>query len=472
MSIVTIQFELNDHDPLYMQIFHHIKELILSNSIPVGSKLPSIRSVASTLNVNNITVINAYKQLELCGYIKSKQGSGFYVVKESNNQSPSIMITQRKKNDQMIDLASASPNPAIFPTETFKQYLVEVINRDKGFAFSYQEINGFMSLREVLVTFLHKTYGIKTNVNQIQIVSGAQQGIDIIAKGCLNSGDTVITENPTYFGALEVFKSRGCHIVPVNLNSEGLNLIELEKKIKICKPKLVYIMPKYQNPTTICYSKESLLSLLALAQKYNFYILEEDSMCELSYNQDPKEEPLCLKALDKNDKVIYLKSFSKLLMPGLRIGFTIMPSLLTPSFTKMKQTTDISSSGLIQRALELYFKNNKWDEHIHYMQEIYRGKYEYILQKLEALKEYGIEFKKPNGGLYFWIRLSENISAYELYEKCYKEGLLILPSSLFCNDFDPNKDRYIRLSFASASIDDIQKGIDILQECIVKISAK
>jgi 2-aminoadipate transaminase len=129
-------------------------------------------------------------------------------------------------------------------------------------------------------------------------------------------------------------------------------------------------------------------------------------------------------------------------------------------------------SSQIQRALELYFKNNKWDEHIHYMQEIYRGKYEYILQKLEALKEYGIEFKKPNGGLYFWIRLSENISAYELYEKCYKEGLLILPSSLFCNDFDPNKDRYIRLSFASASIDDIQKGIDILQECIVKISAK
>lgn len=468
MSIVTIHFELNSDDPLYFQIFHHIKELILSNNLPSGTKLPSIRSVAASLNVNNITVINAYKQLELCGYIKSKQGSGFYVLKETDSKSSSIIMTQRENNEQKIDLASASPNPEIFPTETFKQYLVEVINRDKGFAFSYQEINGFMPLREILVTFLYKTYGITTNANQIQIVSGAQQGIDIIAKGCLHSGDSVITENPTYFGALEVFQSRGCHIVPVNLNNEGLNLIELEKKIKICKPKLIYIMPKYQNPTTVCYSKETLLALLNLAQKYNFYILEEDSMCELSYNQSNSQNTLCLKAFDSNDKVIYLKSFSKLLMPGLRIGFTIMPKILSPSFTKMKQTTDISSSGLIQRALELYFINNKWDEHIHYMKEIYRGKYEYMLQKLEVLKENGIEFIKPNGGLYFWIKLPNTVSAYTLYEKCYKEGLAILPSSLFYNAFDPNKDKYIRLSFASSSIDDIQQGMDILQKNIQK----
>lgn len=466
MSIVTIHFKLNDQDPLYLQIFHYIKELILSDKLPTGTKLPSIRAVAASLNVNNITVINAYKQLELCGYIKSKRGSGFYVVKETTSKPSPIAITQRGGNEQIIDLASASPNPSIFPIETFKQYLIEVINRDKGFAFSYQEVNGFMPLREILAEFLKKNYGIKALADQIQIVSGAQQGIDIIAKSCLHSGDSVITENPTYFGALEVFRSRGCHIVPVSLNDDGLDLIELEKKIKICKPKMLYIMPNYQNPTTICYSKETLLHILTLAEKYNFYILEEDSMCELSYLPEKKQKKLCLKAFDKNEKVIYLKSFSKLLMPGLRIGFIIMPSLLTESFIKMKQSSDISSSGIIQRALELYFKNNKWDEHIHYMKEIYRGKYEYMLQRLEALKEYGIELKKPNGGLYFWIKLPSTVSACKLYEQCYKEGLIILPSTLFYNNFDKNKDRYIRLSFASASIDDIQKGTDILKHCL------
>lgn len=461
MPIVPLQFDSSSTEPRYLQLFHYLKNLILSEELSYGSKLPPIRKFACELGINNITVINAYKQLEASGYITSKQGSGFYVSKKVAKQQPLFISSGDEQS--FINFTSASPHPGIFPTETFKEYIMEVIDRDKGFAFGYQEINGFMPLRQILAKFLQDTYNIHTDPEHIQIVSGAQQGIDIIAKGLLHSGDSVITENPTYHGALEVFRSRGCKIVPVHLDKEGINLVELEKKIRICKPKLVYVMPNYQNPTTRCYSLETMEKLLKLASTYDFFILEEDSMLELSYSP---HKPLTLKALDSEERVIYLKSFSKLLMPGLRIGFIIMPNVLLEAFTKTKQATDISTSGLIQRALELYFINNKWDEHIHYMKEIYRGRYEYMLSALEPLKKYDITFEKPEGGLCFWLHLPSHISAEKLYQKCYEHKLLIFPSATFFSLLDHDRDSFIRLSFATCSIDEIREGIKILESCL------
>lgn len=468
MKIVPLQFDNSSTEPLYAQLFHYLKDLIIEGHLAFGEKLPPIRSFAKELGVNNVTVINAYKQLEIAGYVTSKQGSGYYISKQMDSKDP-VIAAVSDANGPLIDFSSASPHPGIFPTETFKQYLIEVIDRDKGFAFGYQESNGFEPLRDVLADYLKTAYHIHTSSKLIQVVSGAQQGIDIIAKSLLHSGDTVITENPTYNGAVEAFKSRGCRIVSVKLTPEGINLIELEKKVKICKPKIVYIMSKYQNPTTICYSKQTLLGLLALAAKYNFFIVEEDSMYELNYGA---QNTPCLKALDTDNRVIYLKSFSKLLMPGLRMGFLIIPCTLLSEFTKTKQTTDISSSGLMQRALELYFSKGKWEEHIHYMQEIYRGKYEYMLSRLEPLTTYGIQFEKPDGGLCFWLRLSTHLSSEKLQAACFQAGLVILPSPVFFTHLDHLKDSYIRLSFAACSIDEIQKGMLILESCVKKLCTK
>lgn len=462
INIVPLQFDLNSTEPLYAQLFHYLKDLIIKGDLAFGDKLPAIRSFAKALEVNNITVINAYKQLEHTGYVTSKQGSGYYVSKRLTEEA-SVFTPKPLYQQELINFSSASPDPGIFPTETFKEYIVEVMDRDKGYAFGYQEVNGFMKLREVLAQFLKQTYDIETKAELIQMVSGAQQGLDIIAKSLLYSGDSVITENPTYNGAVDVFKSRGCRIVPVSLTPQGLDLIEFEKKVKICKPKLVYIMPNFQNPTTICYNKATLLALLKLAHTYDFYLLEEDSMWELTYGT---RGSLSLKSLDTEDRVIYLKSFSKLLMPGLRIGFIIMPEALVEAFTRTKQTTDISSSGLMQRALELYFKNNKWEEHIHYMKRIYKDRYECMLSKLLELENDEVELYKPQGGVCFWLRLPKGMSAQHLYEKCHKKGLLIFPSPIFFPHLDPSKDRYIRLSFAACGITDIQKGTDILTECI------
>lgn len=464
-NIVPIQFNIDSPEPLYLQLFNYLKQYILDNKLELGDKLPPIRTLAKQLEVNNITVVNAYKQLEHTGYATSKQGSGYYVTYEKAHSSNnfSLPTSSVNKNNSLINFSSTSPEPSIFPVEPFQKYMNEVIDRDKGYAFSYQEVNGFMPLREVLCTLVKNTYNITTTPYCIQLVSGAQQGLDIISKSLLFSGDNVITETPTYYGAVDVFKSRGCRITSIEITPTGINLTEFEKKVKICKPKLVYIMPNFQNPTTYSYAKHTLKELLRLADIYNFYILEEDSMWELNY---VPRQALSLKAMDKNDRVIYLKSFSKLLMPGLRMGFLIIPPTLVDSFTKTKQTTDLSSSGLTARTLELYLKNKDWDIHLSTLKQTYKERYDCMLSGLTGLNDYGISFHKANGGVGFWLRLPDNMSAKDLYDKCYLDGLLILPSSMFYPHMDKLKDKFVRLSFASCSLEDINKGCAILNSCI------
>ncbi|HEY5583807.1 MAG TPA: PLP-dependent aminotransferase family protein [Ruminiclostridium sp.] len=466
MEIESIQL-LDSDQPKYLQLFEHIKELIINGDLKYGERLPTIRSLANKLGVNSITVVNAYKQLESNNYITAKKGSGYYVIKNKLEKDEAHFSSDvgMSTDESSINFASATAHPSIFPIESFKECINDVLERDKGFAFGYQESNGFKPLRQSILSYLNREYSIETdNEDYLQIVSGAQQGIDLIGKVLLNPGDYVITENPTYDGAVAVFKSRGARVVGVNIEQDGIDIDDLEKKLRVCKPKLIYIMTSFQNPTTVCYSKQKLDELLQLAKKYNVYVVEDDSMSELSYGTD---RPLTLKALDKqNAYVIYIKSFSKILMPGLRIGCMVIPSLLIDEFTKIKHNSDISSSGLIQRSLDLYFRTGKWDEHLQYMKEIYKGKYEFMLNKLNGLEKYSIKFDQPNGGLYFWIRLPRNISAKIFYTECKQIGLLFIPSNIFYDNAHKNKYSYIRLSFASSSIEKIREGIAILEKCL------
>jgi DNA-binding transcriptional MocR family regulator len=466
MKIVSIQLN-EDSQPKYMQLFNSIKEQISSGSLKQGERLPAIRNLAADLGVNVSTIVNAYKQLESNNYITAKKGSGYFVskIKAGKEEVNFSSDLGQARDISVVNLASATPHPSIFPIESFKACINEVLERDKGFAFGYDESNGYRPLRQSVMEYLKKEYTIQVESEDfLQIVSGAQQGIDIIGKALLNPGDYVVTETPTYDGAVAAFKSRGARIVNVTIENDGINMEELEKKVRICRPKLIYIMTRYQNPTTVCYCRNKLERLLSLAKEYGVYIVEDDSMSEVYYG---KESPLTLKTLDYgNEYVIYLKSFSKILMPGLRVGCMAIPGILIEEFTKIKHTSDISSSGLIQRSLDLYFRSEKWDEHLQYMKEIYRGRYEFMISGLDRLRKYGIRYDKPEGGLYFWVKLPRYLSAQLFYKECKKNGLIFIPSGIFYEDSNKNRDNFIRLSFASAGIDQIREGMVILESCL------
>ena len=460
--------------PMYIQLYNELKNLIEKGILKEGEKLPSIRSLAEELDVNNVTIVNAYKLLEQEDYVYSKKGSGTYVRQQLNelqfgyfeDENMDLMtngILSMSENN--INFASVSPTPELFPVEEFKKVLIEVLDRDKGNAFVYPEINGYGPLRESINLFLKEYYFIDTEPNQIQITSGGQQGIDLLSKTLIQPGDYIFLENPTYSGAVAAFKSRGANIIPISIREDGIDLDELKKRIQQYHPKFLYIMPSYQSPTTYSYSNEKKKELLNIAYENNLYIIEDDFLSDLSYS----ENSLPLKTVDEHDQVVYIKSFSKILMPGLRLGFLNEKKKIFRSIVRAKHTTDITSSGFIQRAFDLYLRKGFWKSHIKRTKMEYGEKYELLLEEIKSLKKHNISFKEPKGGLSLWLKLPEDIDSVELYNECAKSNVIIVPGEIFYIDKEKHYSNYIRLSFGSVSKEEIVKGISIIDDCITTL---
>jgi DNA-binding transcriptional MocR family regulator len=460
--------------PLYIQLYEKIKEIIEDNAYD-NEKLPSIRSLAKKLGVNNVTVINAYKLLEQEGYVYSLEGSGTYIKKLPINEENSyvedgdidLMLSGILPiSNKSINFASVSPTPDLFPIEEFKQAMIEVLDRDAGLAFLYPEINGYGPLRESISKFVLENYNKSINMEQIIITSGGQQGLDLLSKSLIKQGDCILLENPTYSAAFSAFKSRGAKIIGIPMLKDGIDIETLSSYAKRYKPKFLYIMTNFQSPTTYSYSNDKKLELLRLAREFDFYIIEDDFLTDLYFDNNVK---VPLISLDKSDKVIYIKSFSKIFMPGVRIGFVSLPNKLMKGIIKAKHTTDISSSGYLQRAFDLYLRKGFWRGHIEKIRNVYSEKYNIMLKQLDRLKRYGIEYTKPNGGLSIWIKLPDTIDALELYNRCTDSNLSIVPGKVFFIDENTNNN-YIRLSFGAVNNDEIVEGIKILENIFTILS--
>ncbi len=462
---------------LYVQLYKAIKKLIIAGKLNKNEKLPPIRKLAQMLDVNNVTVVNAYHILEQEGLVYKKMGSGTYIspdfltytseeiesskIIEGLGSLSLIEQGQIQISSNMINFASATPKADLFPVEDFKNALNEVLDRDKGNAFDYQESQGYLPLREVLIQYIRES-NILVNINSLQVISGAQQGIDIIAKALLNYGDPVIVESPSYTGAIASFRSRGAKIIDVDLLEDGIDVDDLERKIRIFQPKFIYLMPNFQNPTGISYSRDKKEKIIDLCRQYNVYIVEDDYLSDLNFYS---KDNTTLKSLDENnDLVIYVKSFSKIFMPGLRLGFLVAPSTLYDNILFAKHSSDISTSGLLQRALEIYFSRGKWKSHIKYIEEKYRNGFDAMVRNIEKYLPKEIEYIVPNGGVNFWFRLPKGISSKELYERSIRRNVALAPGNLFFTH--QNDDHHFRLSIASVDNHEIEQGIIVIGDII------
>lgn len=467
-------FRLNkDLDqPLYIQLYEKIKTMIEEKTLE-NDKLPSIRRLSKDLGVNNVTIINAYKLLEQDGYVYSIEGSGTYIKRIP--LSKDIPYIEEGDMDLMlsgilpipnesINFASVSPTADLFPIEEFKQALIEVLDRDGGHAFLYPEINGYNPLRESIAKFLIDNYNTQINIDQILITSGGQQGLDIICKSLINQGDIVFVENPTYSGAFAAFKSRGAKIIGIPIMEDGIDMEMLKIYIKKYNPKFLYIMTNYQSPTTFSYSESKKTELLNLAKEHQFYIIEDDFLTDLYFDQDIK---FPLISLDRMDKVIFIKSFSKVFMPGVRIGFIALPNKLLKGIIKAKHTTDISSSGYLQRSFDLYLRKGYWKKHIDKIRLVYSEKYNIMIKELAILQKHNIVYTTPNGGLSVWLKLPSTIDSLQIYNECTLNGLSLVPGKIFFVN-DSIYSNYIRLSFGAVNNQEIIQGIRIIDNILSK----
>lgn len=431
--------------PLYIQLHNEIKKLIINREIEDSYKLPPIREMALKLNINNVTVINAYKLLEEDGYITKKIGSGSY-VKYNLGQF----------NTDKIDFTGRDSNIDSFPVIDITESLMSVLKNDGVNVFKYEDSEGYTPLKESLTKYFH-FYNIDTKPEMIQIVSGGQQALDIISKALLDFGDTIISETPTYSGAINSFKGREAREIYINLQSDGLDIAELESKLQVRKPSFLYLMPFNQKPTGITYSYEKKLQILELANKYNFFIIEDDLGSELFSTPNNRT----LKSMDRYDKVIYIKSFSPLFMPGLRLGCIIPPEKIFNKFLNIKEITDISTPGLIQRGFTHYLNKNSWKLYYTTLSKNISNKIDLTTTILNSDFSDLITFSLSNQSPLFWIKLKKG-DALTLKNICSSNGIDITSGEDMGKDYS----NYFLLNIKSIPLANIEKGLKILKESI------
>lgn len=459
---------IDDETPKYLQIVRYIKKMMDENAIEDGEKLPAIRALSKILKVNNVTVVNAYKMLENEGYAIQKIGSGTYSKKKENiksfNREYSEIIKKITSGDlkKFIDFAGETASSNFLPVSTFKYVLNEVLDRDGADALVYQDPLGFLGLRSSINTYF---WDGKLDLDSILVVSGAQQGIDIVSKALLNVNDNIIIEKPTYSGALTVFKWRRVNIYEASIEADGVNLKKFESIVKKNKIKLFYTMSYFQNPSTATYSTEKKIKILEMAEKYDFYIVEDDYLSELIYDKNIKYNSF--RSLDNNDRVIYIKSFSKIFLPGIRLGYMITPLKFKEVIQNSKINTDIATSSLMQRALELYISKGLWIEHIESINLTYNKRYNYMLDLLNSKYEEFFNFIIPGGGLTFYLEIKEKfkINCKELFFLCVEQGVLITPGVIFYKNSSEGH-KYFRLSFFQTENCEIDKGLNIIKNII------
>jgi DNA-binding transcriptional MocR family regulator len=457
-----IQLDNNKSSALYLQLYKQLKDKI-KYDMEAETKLLPIRKMAQKLGVNPATVVKAYDMLEDDKLIYKKVGSGSFAAPKADEaqivSGEDMLKHGQIKLSESINFASAAPSTDLFPVKDFKYAINQILDRDQGEAFSYQKSQGFYPLRKSMKKYFDER-GIKTTLKQIQVVSGAQQAIDILSKILLDYGDQIIVEDPTYFGALQAFNSRRAEIKSISIEEDGVDLENMEAYLEKNKVKFFFSMQNFQNPTGVCYSYEKQQKLLQLAEKYDFYIIEDDILSDLYYGSDKVNT---LKEIDQIDRVIYIKSFSKVFMPGLRLAFIILPEQLLPEILEAKYATDISSGGLTQRAFDYYLREGLLDKHIESQRKLFKKRYE--LMHLEIEKELPAEIEivfESVGGLYLWLRLPERVDSRELYKQAVELGLVFSPGYLFT--LSSTYGNYLRFSFAAVDEEEIREGIKIFKK--------
>lgn len=455
MNLSDYKIDFGDKEIKYIKIYYKIKEMISNNELNSKDKLPTIRELSKVLDVNSITVVKAYELLESEGYVYKKQGSGTYVSSTVGNYSYN---SSQHSYDHLYRLDSGNPSAEIFPIENFKKAINMALEEDGTDIFNYDDGNGIKELKGAMLDYL-KSSSIDVDIENLMVISGAQQGIDIISKTMINYSDVVFIEEPTYSGALNVLKGRGSKLISIPLLEDGIDIGILKMKLEKLRPKMLYVMPNFQNPTGISYTEYKKKMLIELAELYDFYILEDDFISDFKFFSKNNKT---LKSYDKYNRVIYIKSFSKILMPGLRVGVMVLPKELMNRALISKSSSDISTSTLIQKSLYYYMEYFNWRKHLEIVGKLYSEKFSEINKYLDYKLGKKMRIIKTNGGINFFIELKRGYYSSDFVQYMFQKGVMIKPGSAYYdNDID---DRFFRINIASETVSRIKEAIDIIAE--------
>ncbi|MDP4094270.1 MAG: PLP-dependent aminotransferase family protein [Bacillota bacterium] len=435
----------------YEEVIQSVMENIKSGFYKNGTRLPSVRKMSSKYDVNKSTVIRAYEELEEKHVIYSIPKSGYYVIDGH---------TDKNSPDRMIDFSQITPDEKMLPFREFNHCINRAVDIYKSELFEYGDTQGLYSLRKATSNYF-MTQNIYTKPDNICITNGAHQGFSILS--CMNfpgGRKKILIEQPTYAEAQGIIEFSRCEFVTVGRNENGLDMKAVEKIFKEEDIKFFYTMSRFHNPLGTHLHLNQKKQLIELAVKYNVYIVEDDFLADI----EAEGRNLPLFYYDINSRVIYLKSFSKSFMPGVRLGCVIVGDELLEEFLRVKRCYDINTSVLSQGALELFITSGMYLAQIRKIRNTYENKNKVFTEQIKYLDKAYRYIRPEESGYIFWMNLHNQIDSTVLTKKLLDLGVKVSDGKQFLvKDSDING---IRLSIASLSNEQVRHGIKTIYDSI------
>lgn len=358
----------------------------------------------------------------------------------------------------VISFAGGLPNEEVFPIEEMKQVSKKVLEVYGGLALQYSATEGEKELKEAIANQIMKASGIEADPDCVMVTCGSQQALEFSGRVFLNPGDVVICENPSYVGAITAFKSYKPSFAEVKMDDDGMMMDDLERVLKENpNTKFIYTVPDFQNPTGKTLPLDRRKKMIELADKYDVLILEDNPYGNLRFEGEGLP---AIKSFDKNDRVIFLGTFSKIFCPGLRIGWVYADKQALSQYSLVKQSVDLQTNTMAQKEVAMYMKMFDLKANIEKIIDVYRRKRNLMLKAIEENFPKDCNFTKPNGGLFIWVTLPEYMDASKVLEKAMEKKVGFVPGIAFYANGGVRNN--FRLNFSNTGDDEILTGIEIL----------
>ena len=475
---LAIYLDRTSTTPLYQQLIEKIRSGILAGTFQPNQKLPSSRSLAESLAISRFTVTQSYEQLESEGYLETRIGSGTYVCHQipdnwfnsqpiesvtRKNQSRSTLsqfgnnllsIGRLEVSEPNYEISFRYGNPATkyFPIQQWRKLLARHCHNSPVLLDYAADAAGYFPLRQEIARYLGRSRGVRCTPEQVIIINGSQQALDLIARVVLDKGDWVAMEEPGYLGAKSCFLGQLANIQPIKINSEGLDV----KTLSNCqqKFKFVYVTPSHQFPTGITMSLSQRIALLQWAEKTNTLIIEDDYDSEYRYESQPIP---ALQGMDRTHAVIYIGTFSKVLFPSLRIGYLVVPSDWVDVMTKAKWQCDRFCPILEQYALTDWIAEGHFAKHIRRMRQLYDSRRQVLIRAFQSYFQDRVTILGANAGIHVMIKIETKLSDELIIERAAAAGIGLISAREYY--LEPKSQGEFIFGYAQLEAAQIETGI-------------
>ncbi|WP_265939303.1 MocR-like pyridoxine biosynthesis transcription factor PdxR [Bacillus thuringiensis] len=444
--------------PMYQQVYQYIRTQILSGKLEQGKKLPSIRQLANQLEVSRNTTQVAYEQLQSEGYIRSENKKGFFIEAITSDETLNFEPIREQHHEtnhttmKTIDFKIGTVDQENFPLKKWRMITNKTL-KDSSM-FSYGEKQGDIKLRKALADYLFQSRGVTTSAEQIIIGSSTQHLLLILSLMLKQDYHYIAVEDPGYNVARELFVLQSFIIDPIPVKERGIQVDSLLKSTS----RLLYVTPTHHFPYGVTIPVNERLKLIGWAKKVEGYIIEDDYDSEFRYIHQPIPS---LQSLDSNDRVVYLGTFSKALLPSIRVSYMVLPRRLINEYKKILPLLEQTSSSIHQRTLATFMNEGYWYSHLRKMKALYKRKMNLLNKELtKHFKEY-VRIKGGSSGIFVIIEVKTKMSEEMLIERAHDHGIIVYPCSKYFSEYLPEYP-HIQLGFGDLSEDEIIKGVSQL----------